>query len=107
MRERHVAKGYWLVSADVTDPEGYKQYLADSGKAFAKFGGRFLARGGASEQVEGSGRSRFVVLEFKDYATALECYRSPEYSVARAARRGRAVFDLVITDGYDGPQPAS
>jgi uncharacterized protein (DUF1330 family) len=79
----------------------------ESGKTFAKFGARFLARGGPSEQVEGKGRSRFVVLEFKDYATALECYRSPEYSVARAARNGRAVFDLVITEGYDGPQPAN
>jgi uncharacterized protein (DUF1330 family) len=102
-----MAKGYWLVSADITDPEGYKQYLAESGKAFAKFGARFLARGGQSEQIEGEGRSRFVVLEFKDYATALECYRSAEYAAARAARHGRAVFDLVLTEGYDGPQPAS
>jgi uncharacterized protein (DUF1330 family) len=102
-----MAKGYWLVSADITDPDGYKQYLAESGKAFAKFGARFLARGGRSEQVEGKARSRFVVLEFKDYVTALECYRSPEYAVARAARNGRAVFDLVITEGYDGPQPAN
>jgi len=100
-----MAKGYWLVSADITDPDGYKQYLAESGKTFAKFGARFLARGGQSEQVEGKGRSRFVLLEFKDYATALECYRSPEYAAARAARNGRAVFDLVITEGYEGPQP--
>jgi uncharacterized protein (DUF1330 family) len=100
-----MAKGYWLVSADVTDPDGYRQYLAESGKAFAKFGARFLARGGQSEQAEGKGRSRVVVLAFKDYATAFECYRSPEYAAARAARNGRAVFDLVITEGYDGPQP--
>jgi uncharacterized protein (DUF1330 family) len=100
-------KGYWLVAADITESEGYKEYLAESGKAFAKFGARFLVRGGSSEQVEGKGRSRFVVLEFKDYATALECYRSPEYSTARAARYGRAVFDLVITEGYDGAQPTN
>jgi uncharacterized protein (DUF1330 family) len=100
-----MAKGYWLVAADITDAEGYKQYLAESGRAFAKFGARFLARGGPSEQVEGKTRSRSIVLEFKDYATALECYRSPEYSVAWAARNGRAMFDLVITEGYDGPQP--
>jgi uncharacterized protein (DUF1330 family) len=102
-----MAKGYWLVAADITDSEGYKEYLAESGKAFAKFGAQFLVRGGSSEQVEGKGRSRFVVLEFKDYATALECYRSTEYSTARAARYGRAVFDLVITEGYDGAQPTN
>jgi uncharacterized protein (DUF1330 family) len=100
-----MAKGYWLVSADITDPERYKEYLAESAKAFRKFGARFLARGGQSEQVEGKGRSRFIVLEFKNYATALECYHSPEYAVARTARNGRAVFDLVITEGYEGPQP--
>ena len=77
-----MAKGYWLVAADITDSEGYKEYLAESGKAFARFGARFLVRGGSSEQVEGKGRSRFVVLEFKDCATALECYRSTEYSTA-------------------------
>jgi uncharacterized protein (DUF1330 family) len=102
-----MAKGYWLVSADITDPDGYKQYLAESGKAFAKFGARFIARGGPSEQIEGKGRSRVVVLEFKDYAAALECYRSAEYAAARAARNGRAIFDLVITEGYDGPQPVN
>ena len=39
-------KGYWVVFADVTDPEGYKAYMAANAKALAKYGGRFLARGG-------------------------------------------------------------
>ena len=100
-----MAKGYWVASVDVTDPEGYKQYAVENRNAFRKYGARFLTRGGKSEIVEGKARSRIVVIEFKDYATALECYRSPEYAQALAFRKGRAVADIVVLDGYDGPQP--
>ena len=62
-------KGYWVVFADVTDPEGYKGYMAANAKALAKFGGRFLARGGKVEPKEGKPRSRVVVVSFR--ATAL------------------------------------
>jgi uncharacterized protein (DUF1330 family) len=46
-----------------------------------------------------------VMIEFKDYATALECYRSPEYAKAIEIRKNKAVADIVVTEGYDGPQP--
>ena len=100
-----MAKGYWVASVDVSDPEGYKLYIAENAKAFRKYGARFLAPDGKSEAVEGKGRSRTVVLEFKDYATALECYRSPEYAKAIDLRSGKAEADVIITEGYDGPQP--
>lgn len=98
-------KGYWIGHVDVSDPEGYKDYVAANAEPFRKFGARFLVRGGTSEVVEGASRSRNVVLEFKDYATALACYRSPEYRDAMARRQGRALADIVIVEGYDGPQP--
>ena len=44
-------------------------------------------------------------MEFKDYATALACYRSPEYQNAIALRKPHAVADIVVIEGYDGPQP--
>lgn len=68
-----MAKGYWVVFADVSDPEGYKEYMAANGPALAKYGARFLARGGKVELKEGKPRSRVVVLEFPSYAAALEC----------------------------------
>ena len=102
-----MVKGYWVALADVTDPEGYKAYIAENAKAFRKYGGRFLARGGASERPEGITRSRIVVIEFPDYAAALECYRSPEYAKAMALRQGKSVMDLAIVEGYDGPQPST
>jgi uncharacterized protein (DUF1330 family) len=98
-------KAYWIVQADVTDPEGYKAYMGADMAAFAKYGARFLVRGGPAEVAEGKARSRSVILEFPSYEAALACYRSPEYQAAAALRQGKAEFDLVIVGGYDGPQP--
>jgi uncharacterized protein (DUF1330 family) len=101
-----MAKGYWIGSVEITNPEGYKGYLALNGIAFAKYGAKFLVRGGSFELGEGGGaKSRNVILEFKDYATAVACYHSPEYQAAVAARKGAAHVDVIIIEGYDGPQP--
>ena len=99
-------KGYWIAHVDVRDPEAYKAYIAANAAAFRKYGGRFLVRGGAYEALEGQARARTVVIEFKDYAAALACYRSAEYAEALALRAKVAVSDLMIIEGYDGPQPA-
>jgi uncharacterized protein (DUF1330 family) len=100
-----MAKGYWIGRVDVTNADAYKQYVAANAEAFHKYGAKFLVRGGPFENPEGTSRSRNVVLEFKDYATALACYRSPEYAKAKALRDGAADGDFVIVEGYDGPQP--
>jgi len=96
-----MAKGYWIASVDVTDPEGYKEYVAANAATFRKYDARFIVRGGRFEVPEGTARSRNVVLEFKDYETALACYRSPEYAAAKALREGRAEANLIIIEGYD------
>jgi uncharacterized protein (DUF1330 family) len=98
-----VRKGYWIGHVDVTEPEGYKAYMAADMAPFGKFGGRFLARGGAREVVEGEVRSRTVVLAFPSFAAAVECYHSPDYQAAKRLRGGKAEFDLVAVEGYDGP----
>jgi uncharacterized protein (DUF1330 family) len=100
-----VAKAYWIARVDVHDMDGYKQYIAQNGAVFKKYGARFLVRGGAFEAKEGSSRSRNVVLEFNDYETALACYHSPEYTRLVEIRGPHAESDLVIVEGYDGPQP--
>ena len=101
-----MVKGYWVAFADISDPEGYKAYIAENANAFRKYGGRFLTRGGKSEAPEGTPRSRVVVIEFPTYEAALECYQSPEYAKAMALRQGKSIMDLAITEGYDGPQPS-
>ncbi|EJW10641.1 hypothetical protein A33M_4146 [Rhodovulum sp. PH10] len=100
-----MAKGYWIGRVEVHDAEGYAAYVAANAAAFRKYGGRFLVRAGQYETPEGESRSRNVVIEFPDYASALACWHSPEYQAARAHRLGRADTDLVVVEGYDGPQP--
>lgn len=98
-------KGYWIGHVDVKDPEGYKGYVAANAEPFRKYGARFLVRGGKFEAPEGRSRARNVVVEFKDYETALACYHSPEYQKALALRLPYSDGDIMIIEGYDGPQP--
>jgi uncharacterized protein (DUF1330 family) len=98
-------KGYWVPQIDVSDPEGYKAYMAATPAAHKKYGGVALIRGGKSEVVEGHARARCVLREFPDYAAALACYRSPEYQRARPLRLPHSVCDFLIVEGYDGAQP--
>ena len=101
-----MSKGYWVVRVDVNDPDTYQKYIAANAPAFKKYQGRFLVRGGKSETLTGTSRSRNVVIEFKDYETALACFHSPEYQHAIAERADSAEVDTLIVEGYDGPQPA-
>lgn len=100
-----MAKGYWVAFIDVQDPEGYEAYRRANAAAFAKYGARFLVRGGSFEAPEGSPRSRVVVIEFPSLEAARACYSSPEYAAAKALRQGKSTIDLVIVEGYEGPQP--
>ena len=100
-----MAKGYWIARVDVHNDEGYKAYAAANPAIFKKFGGRFVIRGGKFESPEGQARSRNVVIEFPDYASALACYNSPEYQANIKVRQPHALADIVIIEGYDGPQP--
>ena len=50
-------------------------------------------------------RARNVVVEFPDYAAALACYRSPEYQENIKRRLPHSDIDLIVIEGYDGPQP--
>ncbi len=98
-------KGYWIARLDVTDAETYKAYVQANAEAFAKYGAKFLTRGGPFTALEGQNRSRNVILEFESVETALACYHSPEYQRAFEIRKNAAVADIVIMAGYDGPQP--
>lgn len=100
-------KGYWVAHVDVADTERYKDYVAANAVAFAKYGARFLVRGGRFENPEGGSRSRNVLIEFPSYQAALDCWNSPEYQAALAIRRPISTGDVIIVEGYDGPQPGA
>ena len=98
-------KGYWIARVDVSDEDGYKPYAAANPAIFKKYGGRFVVRAGKFESMEGQSRSRNVVIEFPDYASALACYRSPEYQANIKVRQPHSDIDIIVIEGYDGPQP--
>jgi uncharacterized protein (DUF1330 family) len=100
-----MAKGYWIVRVDVHNPDGYQAYVEQNGAVFKKYGAKALVRAGKYESKEGTARSRNVVLEFKDYATALACYNSPEYARLVAIRAPHAEADILVIEGCDGEQP--
>jgi uncharacterized protein (DUF1330 family) len=101
-----MAKGYWIVRVDITDMDQYKTYVAANAAPLKKFGARFLVRGGPFENPEGGSRSRNAVIEFPSYQAALDCWKSPEYQHAISLRQPVSTADLVIIEGYDGPQPS-
>ena len=101
-----MAKGYWLARLTVKDQAAYGQYRDGNEKVFAKFGGRFLVRGGNAQEGIGPKRQHNVIIEFDSYDKALACFRSAEYQeVSQFLKKGCEV-DLVICEGYEGAQPA-
>jgi len=101
-----MTKGYWIARVDVYDTDAYKNYTDRNGAAFKKYGAKFLVRGGKFELKEGMSRSRNVLIEFPTYQAAVDCFHSPEYQHALSFRRGHvSAADVVIIEGYVGPQP--
>jgi uncharacterized protein (DUF1330 family) len=92
-------RAYWIAHVTVTNPDQYRHYAEAAPEAFRKYKARFLARGGRSEQLEGNGRPRNVVIEFDSFEDAVACYNSAEYQAARAKREGVGEADIVIVEG--------
>lgn len=99
-------KGYWIARVDVHDAAAYDKYREANAIPFKKYGARFLVRAGKFENPEGAARSRNVVLEFPSYQAALDCWNSPEYKHAITIRAPVSEADIVIIEGYEGPQPS-
>jgi uncharacterized protein (DUF1330 family) len=97
--ETIMPKAYWIVHVTVHDPEHYPEYLTAALPIFEKYGADFVVRGGAYEVMEGNERERNFVIGFKDRATAMACYKCPEYQAAVAIRQKYSDADLIIIDG--------
>jgi len=100
-----MAKGYWIGRVDVDDAEKYQAYIAANAEPFREYGARFVIRGGKFETVEGDSRARNVVIEFPSYQAALDCWHSAGYQAARSHRLDAGTIDLIVIEGYEGPQP--
>ena len=78
---------YVIVDIEVIDPEGYKEYVKLAPEAVKLYGGKYIARGGPNETLEGDWQAkRLVILEFPSVEQAKNWLNSPEYAPARALR---------------------
>jgi uncharacterized protein (DUF1330 family) len=94
---------YVIVDMDVTDPGRYEGYRPLAAASVERYGGRYIARGGATEVLEGDRvPNRVVLLEFPDVDAARRWYSSDEYGQAKAARAGAATGSFILVDGVPG-----
>ncbi len=91
---------YVIVDIEVTDPEGYAEYKSLAPAAVALYGGKYIARGGQTETLEGDWQpKRLVILEFPSIEQAKAWLHSPEYAPARALRHQYANSKMVVIEG--------
>lgn len=96
-----MAKAYWIGQVDVENADRYPDYVSTAKPAFERYNAKFLARGGETHQLEGSGRGRNVVIEFESIQDALDCYNSDEYQAAKAIRITASSADMMIVEGVE------
>ncbi len=93
-------KAYIIAQAVVSNPEAYETYKALAAAAVAKYGGRYIVRGGATHLLEGDWHPpRLVVLEFDSLEQARRFYDSPEYQAAKKSRSGAATMNMLVVEG--------
>jgi uncharacterized protein (DUF1330 family) len=83
----------------VEDPDLYREYTDQVRPYLGRAGGRFIVRGGQSENREGDGRPRNVVVEFESYAAARAAYEATEYQNLVKLRQRATEADFVIVEG--------
>ena len=91
---------YVINDMEVTDAVTFDEYRKLSPATVALYGGRFLARGGATQTLEGSwSPKRLVILEFPSVERAQAWLESPEYAPARKLRQMSTRSNLIVTEG--------
>lgn len=96
-------KSYIIAHIDVADLQRYALYQDADEDAFARFGGRFIVRGGAQQALVGALKTRTVVIEFESVQVAMDCYTSIENQSAKSIRLAFATADAVIVEGFSDP----
>jgi uncharacterized protein (DUF1330 family) len=97
---------YIFASVEISDPPAYEEYRTRVPAIIAAYGGRYLARGGPVERLEGtSPANRIVILEFPDMARLKAFYNSVEYQPLLAIRQRAARSTLLAIEGVGAPRP--
>ena len=91
---------YVILDIEVTDPEGYKEYVALAPDSVKLYGGKYIVRSGPNETLEGDWHAkRLVILEFPSVEQAKAWLNSPEYKPVRALRHKYARSNMVVVEG--------
>lgn len=91
---------YIIVQVSVNDPQRYENYKSMVPPTLEPYGGRFLVRGGAVENLEGSWNPvRIVVIEFDSVESAKAWWGSDEYAEAKALRQATADTEMIVVEG--------
>ena len=91
---------YLIGDVEVIDSAGYEEYKQKVPATISAYGGRYLARGGKTETLEGNwSLTRCVVLEFPNSAQLKAWWSSPEYRPVREIRERTARSNLVMIEG--------
>ena len=92
---------YVIVNVEVRDPEIYKEYAKQAPATISAHGGRYLARAGKTEVLEGDVvPNRVVILEFPSYERAREWWNSEMYRMPKALRQSASEASMVLVDGF-------
>ena len=96
--------GYVIAIVEITNAEGYRRYSEQVPATIAKYGGRYLVRGGKTDVREGEWPGpRTVIIEFPSLARALEWYESPEYKPLRPIRQANSRARIAFFEGVANP----
>lgn len=93
---------YLVVRMEITDFEPYREYMKHTPRVIAQYGGRFVARGGTVETLEGPAEARrMVILGFPSADHARAFYASPEYAAVKRLREDVSRAEVILIEGYD------
>ena len=91
---------YVVAEIEVDNPEGYEEYKKLAPTPIAAFGGKYIARGGRAENLEGDWQpNRLVILEFESVEKAKQWLDSEEYREARSLRHKYATTNMIVVEG--------
>lgn len=90
---------YLIAQVEVTDPDAYERYRPLAAASIARHGGKYIVRGGKTEQLEGPAPQRVVVLEFPTMEAARNFYFSPDYTEARKIREAASKSKIFLVEG--------
>ena len=94
---------YLVANIEVTDSAGFERYRAAVPEVIARFGGRYLIRGGELHHVEGElPLKRLVVLEFPGMQAARAFYDSADYAPLLKLRLETTRSEVALVEGYAG-----